>query len=55
MEALPKNPPPLQVAGVFNAPSPEWIHLSRSLQDYELIVVTEGTLYIAGDNNHCGE
>jgi len=32
--------------GKFQAPSPEWMHSSRYLQDYELIVVTEGTVYI---------
>jgi AraC-like DNA-binding protein len=32
--------------GKFQAPSPEWRHFSRYMQDYELIVVTEGTAYI---------
>jgi len=32
--------------GKFQAPSPAWMHSSRYLQDYELIVVTEGTVYI---------
>ena len=35
--------------GKFQAPSPEWIHISRCLQEYELIVVTEGTVYIQDD------
>jgi AraC-like DNA-binding protein len=33
--------------GKFEAPSPEWIHLTRELSDYEFILVTKGTLYIA--------
>lgn len=51
-ELLVDTPLTLAITGKFTAPSPEWIHLSRSLEDYELIVVTDGTLYIAGDNNH---
>ncbi len=34
-------------SGRFVPPGPEWIHMKRELTDYELIVVTEGTLYIA--------
>lgn len=33
--------------GKFQAPSPEWMHMSRHLTNYELMAVTEGTLYIA--------
>jgi len=33
--------------GKFTPPSDEWVHLTRHLMDYELMVVTEGTLYIA--------
>lgn len=33
--------------GKFTPPSDEWVHLTRNLMDYELMVVTEGTLYIA--------
>jgi len=51
-ELLVDTPLTMAITGKFIAPSAEWIHLSRSLLDYELIVVTEGTLYIAGDNNH---
>jgi len=36
--------------GTFIAPNEDWIHLSRNLTDYELIVVTEGILYIADKN-----
>lgn len=36
--------------GKFQAPSPEWIHSSRYLQDYELIVVTDGKVYISDDD-----
>ena len=32
--------------GKFVAPNEQWIHLTRKLQDYELFVVVEGTLYI---------
>lgn len=32
--------------GKFQAPDNNWIHLSRVLNDFELIVVTEGTLYL---------
>lgn len=39
------------VTGKFQAPSSEWIHVRRQLLDYELIVVTDGILYIAGDEN----
>lgn len=34
-------------SGAFRAPSPEWMHMTRQLFDFELFVVTEGTLYIA--------
>ena len=33
--------------GKFVSPSPEWMHLTRNLIDFELIAVTEGVLYIA--------
>ncbi len=33
--------------GKFTPPNDEWVHLTRHLADYELMVVTEGTLYIA--------
>lgn len=33
--------------GKFTPPNGEWVHLTRNLMDYELMVVTEGTLYIA--------
>lgn len=36
-------------AGKFKAPNAEWMHLTRQLMDFELIAVTEGTLYIASD------
>ncbi len=35
--------------GKFQSPSNEWMHLTRNLIDYELMVVTHGTLYIAND------
>lgn len=34
-------------SGYFESPSPEWIHLTRNLREFELMIVTEGTLYIA--------
>ena len=33
--------------GKFESPSDEWMHLTRNLIDFELMVVTQGTLYIA--------
>lgn len=35
--------------GKFTSPNSDWIHLTRNRDDYELMVVTEGTLYI-GDH-----
>ena len=35
------------LTGKFQAPSQDWIHQESPLSDYELIVMTEGTLYIA--------
>ncbi len=35
--------------GKFVAPEKSWIHLTRVLQDYELFVVIEGTLFIGTD------
>lgn len=37
-------------AGKFTAPNAEWMHLTRQLCDFELFIVTEGVLYIAGDD-----
>lgn len=37
--------------GKFQSPSDEWMHLTRNLIDFELMVVTDGTLYIADDKN----
>jgi AraC-like DNA-binding protein len=34
------------LTGKFQAPSSEWMHFTRYMQDYELIVVTEGTAYL---------
>lgn len=44
------GPVHLEMTGKFVAPSSDWIHLSRILQDYELIIMTEGVLYLAGDD-----
>lgn len=35
--------------GKFQSPTPEWMHLTRRLNDFELMLVTEGTLYIASN------
>ena len=35
--------------GKFISPNEEWMHLTRNLTDYELFVVTDGTLYIADE------
>ncbi len=42
------TPVELAITGKFVAPDANWIHLSRTLMDYELMVVTEGVLYLAG-------
>ena len=40
--------------GEFISPERDWKHLTRTLLDYELMVVTEGTLYIADEREeHC--
>ncbi|MEK4063431.1 MULTISPECIES: AraC family transcriptional regulator [unclassified Paenibacillus] len=51
-ELIVDTPVDLEITGKFIAPSSDWIHLSRILQDYELIVMTEGVLYLAGDQQH---
>ena len=38
------------IVGKFIAPNREWIHMSRMLLDFEFIVMTKGTLYIAENN-----
>lgn len=35
--------------GLFEAPSPEWLHMSRELNEYELMIVIDGTLYIGSE------
>lgn len=37
------------LTGKFQAPSQDWMHFPRYMQDYELIVVTEGIAYIKAD------
>ena len=37
------------LCGKFQSPSPEWMHLTRNLVNFELMVVTEGTLFIADE------
>lgn len=41
------NPVSYHWCGKFKAPSSDWIHLTRKLDEYELFLVTDGTLYIA--------
>ncbi len=43
------NPISYHWCGKFKAPSSEWIHMTRKLNEYELFLVTEGTLYIADE------
>lgn len=40
--------------GKFVSPSAQWIHTSRKLYEYELMIVDSGVLYIA-DEQHCYE
>lgn len=42
---------PLQynMTGKFKSPSPEWSHMKRVINDYELFIMTEGILYISID------
>lgn len=47
----PALPLPYHYSGKFKAPNTEWMHLTRQLMDFELIVVTDGTLYIAADDH----
>ena len=42
-----KEPVHLNWTGKFIAPDENWVHISRALTDFELIVMTEGDLYIA--------
>ncbi len=39
------------ITGKFVSPNRNWIHISRSLCDFEFIVMTKGTLYIAEDEH----
>lgn len=41
------TPMQYHLSGTFRAPGPEWRHLTRQLFDFELFVVTDGTLFIA--------
>lgn len=44
-----ESPLKYNLTGKFKAPSSEWRHFTRYMEDYELIVVTEGTAYIQVD------
>lgn len=37
--------------GKFTSPNKDWIHMTRGREDYELMVVTEGTLFIGDHEN----
>ncbi|MNJ45067.1 Melibiose operon regulatory protein [compost metagenome] len=41
------KPVKMEITGKFVAPSQDWMHMNRILFDYELVVVTRGTLYIS--------
>lgn len=45
------NPVSYQWCGKFKAPTEDWIHITRKLNEYELFLVTDGTLYIADSEN----
>lgn len=36
--------------GIFSAAGPDWMHISRALHEYELFIVTSGTLYIGDEH-----
>ncbi|XEC96729.1 helix-turn-helix transcriptional regulator [Paenibacillus tarimensis] len=44
-----EKPLTLTMTGKFVSPSPDWMHMSRVLMDYELFIQTKGQLYIADD------
>lgn len=41
------KPVKMEITGKFIAQSQDWMHMNRILFDYELVVVTRGTLYIS--------
>ena len=41
------KPVKMEITGKFVAPSKDWMHMNRILFDYELVVVTKGTLYMS--------
>ena len=45
-----KTPLKYDLTGKFQAPSDEWMHFSRYMQNFELIIVTEGRAYLQLDN-----
>lgn len=46
-----EKPVKYNFSGKFKAPNSNWKHLNLYLYDFELIVVTEGILYIESNNN----
>ncbi|MDQ0874509.1 AraC family transcriptional regulator of arabinose operon [Paenibacillus sp. V4I3] len=44
-----EKPLQLVMTGKFVAPSPDWMHMRRTLMEYELFVQTKGILYIADE------
>jgi YesN/AraC family two-component response regulator len=41
------KPVKMEITGKFVAPSEDWKHMNRILFDYELVIVTKGTLYMS--------
>lgn len=46
-----KQPLHFNWTGKFVAPDENWIHMTRELTDFELIIMTKGTLYLGEGNN----
>lgn len=46
-----ETPLKYDLTGKFQAPSSEWMHFSRYMENFELIVVTEGTAYLQLDDD----
>lgn len=46
-----EKPLNMTMTGKFTSPSPDWVHMSRVLMDYELFVQTKGALYIGDEED----
>lgn len=51
-EFLVKEPISYHYTGKFESPSANWVHANFNLTDYELFVMTKGTLYLAYNNEN---